>query len=742
MSIKIVQEDLFAYLMDRVSGVRFELFAKQLFAFVFKEEFIPLGGIHDGGADGSLSSYIQESSGKPNTFIQFTTTAENNVKNKINQTITALHGSDRSPRQIIYATSLAIPKSDTISQEIFDKQDIMIQFRDRERIKGYINSDERCSSLFYEFFNSEISALARAANSSLTAINEYAKDPTVYVFLNYELKNKHVKNHLNEQILDALIFWSLRDTDPDKNKLETRTSIHEAIATLFPQAKTVLLPKLNDRLLVLAKKAQGEVERLRYYKATDSFCLPYEMRTILATEASAALARQARFTQSITSRLESEIGNIKDTNQKEACNSLVFFTVHRYFIDQGILLAAFLEGKLDSSHLSDQLVEDIMVRVLAGIEHKKSISPEMFGACLNSLRGIFYHPSLEEREYMAYLSRTSCLLVTMQSAPKLLEYFNKMGGNFRLLIGADIIVKAISERYVEEENKQVTKILQVSKQLGSELILTEPVLNEVFTHLHATDLEFRNHYSEQEKFLKPDMTIDSDRIMIRAYFHARKHENGPKNWVHFIEQILTHSELRAKSEAARSDLKAFLIQKFSMKFISENDLTATVNLDKVKDLAIKLNEARQGKHEDLAYNDALMVFSTYSQRKRNEESGIYDGFGFRTWWLTKETHVLSFTKSLVRSEGNAPYIMRPEFILNFVSLAANAENVRRSFADLLPTTAGLQLGKHLSSEVMHQIMGDAEEWGNRPPERISAMISEKANQLKHDQYKKYSDNIG
>ncbi len=578
MSIKLVQEDLFAYLMDRVSGVRFEEFSKQLFSLVFNEGFIPLGGIHDGGADGSLSSYIQEISGKVNTFIQFTTTAEGSIKTKVNQTITALESTGRTPRQLIYATNKAVPKSDLIAQEAYDNKGVMVQFRDYERIKSYINAEERCNSLFYEFFNSEISALARAANHNLTAVNEYAKDPTVYVFLNYELKNKHVKNHLNEQVLDALIYWALRDTDPDTNKLESRNSIYNSIATLFPQASSILLPKLNERLESMAKKTPGAVERLRYYRAKDCFCLPYEMRTILATEASAALARQTRFRHSITSRIKSEIGEINNASQKAACNNLAFLTVHRYFIDQGILLAAFLEGKLDSEHLSDQVVEDIMVRTLSEIEHGKSLSPAMFGACLNTLRGIFYHPNQEEREYMAYLSKTSCLLVTMQSAPRLLEYFNKMGGNFRLLIGTDIIVKAISERYVSEDNKQVTKILQICKQLGSDIILTEPVLDETFTHLHATDLEFRNHYADQEKFIKPDIIIDSDRIMIRAYFHAKKQEKGPKTWAQFIEQLTTHAALRSKSESARAELKAFLMQKFGMKYLSTEELSASVNL--------------------------------------------------------------------------------------------------------------------------------------------------------------------
>ena len=143
MPIRIVPEDLFSYLMSRITGVRFEIFAKQLFGLVFKETFIPMGGIHDGGADGALSSYVQEISGKPNTFVQFTITAEGGVKGKVNETIKALKTSGRTPLQVIYVTSIALPKADVIGQEILDTHGVIVQFRDYERIKCYINTDEK-----------------------------------------------------------------------------------------------------------------------------------------------------------------------------------------------------------------------------------------------------------------------------------------------------------------------------------------------------------------------------------------------------------------------------------------------------------------------------------------------------------------------------------------------------------------------------------------------------------------------
>jgi hypothetical protein len=167
-------------------------------------------------------------------------------------------------------------------------------------------------------------------------------------------------------------------------------------------------------------------------------------------------------------------------------------------------------------------------------------------------------------------------------------------------------------------------------------------------------------------------------------------------------------------------------------------------MEQVDGLATRLSESRQDKRDkrdELAFNDALMVYAVYAQRRKFNESAKYDGFGFRTWWLTKETHVLGLTGQIVREQGGVPYVMRPEFLLNFVALAPKAAEVRKSFAHLLPTTAGLQLGQHLRPEVMHQLLKDAVDWSKLTPERVSAIMTEKVNKLKHDRFKRYSQNL-
>lgn len=738
--MKNTNDKLFNYLMDNTSGFDFENFIKRLFSAHFGEEFIPLGGIHDGGADGALSSYIKEVKGKHNTFIQISTTSVEKISGKITNTIAALRKAGRDPRQIIYVTNKFLPKADVIAQEIFDTENVMLQVRDRERIKRYINENEQCNVAYYDHFKVDIESLSKAAESNITTANPYAKDPTVYVFLKHEIKNDLSKEGINKRVLDALIYWSLRDTDPSGVKL-TSDEISTAIGNAFPIAKSVLLPHLNSRLSDLSKKGSQEIERLRYYSSEKAYCLPFDLRRELAEDNSETAEIINNFNSSIKHRINSE-QVILSSSETDACIEVINLTVQQYFIEQGLLLSSFIQGKISGESISEQIVEDLMVKSISDSKTSKVFSPKTFSLCMSVLRGLFYRPTEEERDYLLGLSKTSCLMVTLQSSPKMLEYLNKMGGDFHLFVGSDLLIKALTEQHLEQPHKHVTNMLHICKELGSELVLTEPVLNEVFTHFHATDLEFRNNYMARELYLSATEVAECDRILIRAYFHAKTTDNGPKSWAQFVNKITDPTGLRNKSIAAKNGLRGVLLQSFGMKYETTESLEEFVSKKDVLKLAATIREkTRDAKHKELAYNDALMAYATYAYRKAKEETGIYDGFGFRTWWLTKETHIIGLTNQLVKSEGGIHYVMRPEFILNFIALSPKAADARKIFKSILPTTAGIQLGKHLPSNIMHKLLDSTKEWSELSPERISVLLSEKANELRFDRFKKYLHNI-
>ncbi len=732
-------EKLFDFLLFKVQGDDFETLAKRLFAIDYDEEFEPLGGMHDGGADGVLLSRVCGSK-KPNTFYQFSVTEEDGTKRKVLDTIAALRKAGRDPRQLIYATTSRLPKHDVLQEEVFESEGVLLRVRDAEHLYGMVSRNKAVSEAFNQHFAGEITGVMQEAAKLRGPVNKFVADPTVFAFLDFELRDRFARDVTHDKILDALIYWALRGTDPDAGKWLTRGQIAAAIVDVFPNARNQLLPRLDMRLALLSSKKIGD-DRVRFHKKDDIYCLPFDMRTRLAARAMDEVGIQEGFIGSIRERLSGDKKDWMNEDLLSVAVNLVFQTVHEYFVEQGVILAAFLEKKIDKWSVSEQVVEDQIGRAIARSEVKAKISPMLIQECMNALRGIFYRTNELERGYLQYLSRTSMLFTTLQAAPRLIEYFNQMGGNFRLLVGNDLLVKAISEQYLEQKHRQVETLLKITSQMGARLVLTEAVLVELFTHLHAVDREYCNHFLPNEAYMTQEQVSECNRILIRAYYHGRNMNGGPRSWNGFIKSLLDPAQLRNKGVQGIEQLKGLLLQRFNMDYMSLDDMKRGLDVEQVEKVAQRLGDARPGRHADLSFNDALMAFAVYALRRTSKESAIYDGFGYRTWWLTKETHIIQMTGELVMREGT-PYIMRPEFLLNFITLAPKAAVVREQFRALLPSTVGLQLGKHLSGEAMEELLVGVKEWAALPPERITVMLTDKVNQLKYDRYKRYPQAIG
>jgi hypothetical protein len=733
-----LREDLLEYLIGRLSGGRFEEFAKRLFSIEHHEEFVPLGGMHDGGADG-LYLPGTAATERPDTFFQFSISGD--PANKVAATIAALRKAGRDPKKIVYATSQKIPRWDVLADQFHIRFQAMLLVRDLERIKQSIQDSKQLKEFTREFFAAEISDLARQAAGLRGAVNRFVGDPTVFAFLDFELKDRFSRDQLYDRVLDSLIYWALRETDPETGALQSIDQIKAAVTGVFPSARKLLAAKLDVRLDELSKKALGAHHRIRAYKSKGLYCLSLEMREELAARNVAEQTIQDDFRASLKARI-GESSNALAQHDVQFASELAFESVHEYFVEQGAILAAFLARRVEQLGISDQVVETIVERTLLGMNPKAAPPPEAIQATLNALRGVFYHPSDIERRYLEYVSRTSLLFFTLQTSPQLVEYFNQMAGHFRLIVGSDIVIKALSESYLEEENRQVTNLLKVLSQLGAVLFLSEPVLREVFTHLHGADLEFRNYYQSAEPYLTESEVAECDRILIRAYFYAKRRDGGPRSWRSYLNGFADPDAIRGKRPNAEDQLKGFLLQRYRMELQSWDDLDDGVE-ERVRDeLAGKLRAARgDAKHEELSFNDAAVACAVYGLRRKHKETAIYDGFGVRTWWLTKETHILAYTADLVQQNGGVPYIMRPEFLLNYILLAPKAAEVRESFRGLLPTTVGLQLGRHLNSHAMETILDGVEQWSELPPERVSVLIQERVNKLKFDRYKSYAQKL-
>lgn len=716
------------YLVSTLDGFGFEHLIQQLLAIRDGDQFVSLGGVHDGGADGFLRHILEERA-KPTSFVQIST--QEDAAAKIRQTAKRLQEFGRQVLTIFYWTNQKLDV-DVLEEKLSNELNIVVRIRDWDAVIRLINTNDATRTAFNHQFSGEILELTAVRQVASEQDFDVVSDPSVYVFLQYERTERFSKGGLVAPIVDSLIYWSLRETDPETGNLLSRQGVKIKISEVLPEARNTILPSVDERLKYLCTKTGGGEQRVRHYRNSDSFCLPYDVRLEIADKSAKELLIQSEMLASLESRA-TKLGS----NEPKLVSTICQNALYRHFHEQGLILSAFLERRLDSIVVSDQIVErELQAAAAAG----SKLSKNSYAIALLVLQGVLYTPSEIENDFLHRLSKTSLLLFSLKHCPKLIEYFNKMTGKFRLLVGSDILVKAISEAFLPQEHRHITNLLKVAKACGATLLLAKPIANEVFTHLHATHLEFKNYYAEQEPYITAPMASQSDRILIRTYFYAKLLMRRVTGWKSFIEMFLEYPDLANKSDRGQQQLQAYLCKTYDLDPISEESLLRNVKPEELDRLSTAL-EMRNSKNSILAKNDATMVLSVYGQRTTNEEHNKYDGFGLKTWWLTKETHVLQHTGEVVQRHGGTPYIMRPEFLLNFLSLAPASAKVDSVVRDLLPSHVGLQIGQHLKSEQMHKLLGHVDQWKDLPDARRQIRVSEAIDQLKYDRLKRYESSV-
>lgn len=722
-----VSDALIKYLVGTLDGFGFERLVQKLLGTRDGDQFVALGGVHDGGADGFFRSLLEDRK-KTMSFVQMS--IQEDVSGKVRQTVKRLQEFGREVKALTYWTSRKVDV-DVLDDKLTTELDVTVRVRDWDALTRLINSNAATEKAFTEHFQREIFELTATRQGADEQGFDVVSDPSVYVFLQFERAERFGKGGLVAPIVDSLIYWALRETDPDTEKLLGREQVKRKMSELLPAAASTLLPSVDARLKHLSTKTGGGEQRVRHYRVSDSYCLPHAIRTELAQKSAEELALKALVRNSLVVRARQ-----RGATEPEAVAEVCERALYRHFHEQGLILAAFLEKRLEGVTISDQIVEsELQATVSSGI----ALSRDSYSAALRVLQGILYTPSDIENDFLHRLSRTSLLLFTLKHCPRLVEYFNKMTGKFRLLVGSDILVKALSESFLPAEHRHVTNLLKVAKACGATLLLAEPVVNELFTHLHATHLEFRNHYAEQEPYITAAMASQSDRIFIRTYFYAKLLMNRVTGWRSFVEMFVEYDDLANRTGKGEAQLQAYLCKVFDLEPMSRDVLLDNVNSDELDRLAEALE--RNFKKAVLARNDATMTLAVYAQRRTGGEHEKYDGFGLRTWWLTKETYVLQHTGAIVQRHGGTPYIMRPEFLLNFLSLSPAMKDVDPVVRELLPSHVGLQIGQHLSSEHMRKIMVHVDEWKLLPEARREIRVTDAIDQLKYDRLKRYQSSL-
>ena len=206
MAIDEVNTLLAKVALDNCEGFPFENFAHDFLASIIGTDFVPVGGVGDGGADGIYEPGLFTSDDTPNVFYQIS--IQKNHRPKIKQTIDRLIEFGRSPKRLVYVTSQVIGTFDSEGDELTDKYDVFIKIRDAKYILAHLNHSEATKKAYYTHLSRYTDFLLDLKNGKELKINENITHPSVYVFLQQQIENREKDKHLTKSVADSLILWN------------------------------------------------------------------------------------------------------------------------------------------------------------------------------------------------------------------------------------------------------------------------------------------------------------------------------------------------------------------------------------------------------------------------------------------------------------------------------------------------------------------------------------------------------
>ena len=727
-----------------VGGADFENFCQSFFASTLGNEYVPMGGHHDGGADGALDERIFGND-RMQKFLQASTSSD--FKTRIRGTVRRLREVGRDPKSLIYATSVKLKQIDKIEEELSDELECRIIIRDRSYFQHQINESPGTIQAYKSYLEGAASFLSEIGGTN-TVKQDQDQDQdlpskALCVFIGQELDRNQGKIQLLEAVSDSLILWALEGTDPDKEIFLSLKKIRESVLEALPSAKQFFTEDILERRLdILSSKDAKGNRKVRFHRKEKGYCLPYVTRETIREENVEDETLRLKVSDVFTANAFEMIYEISNGADLEdfyligECVQICHDVIHESFLAQGLEITLFLEQKSDGDAnlpaIMDLIGKVIKKRNLTGKE-----AEIVFQLCWGILRKTYYDSTEAERRYLRKLSRTYVLLFMLKNEPRVVEYFRTMSSRFNLYIGSDLIVKCLSEHLLKPEDQTTKNALKLFYDAGSKLILTDLALDEVWNHLKITHFEFVNNYRAIQHLIDlPPLVELTSKILIKAFFYARierrTNKKGQLTWESYLNNFLPLPSIT--NESSKSDLREYLINEFNFKFEDEKTMLREIDKQELDELTEKILENRgdrdhgETNEEKLSQNSAATVLRIYQRRIEEGERRGGNPYGFKTWWLTQRKRIHVATKELVKKK-QSPYLMRPEFIVHFLASFPPVADVQKSYEKIFPTMLGIKLSNRMDEEAFKKIIEEAQGVFELDESRAKVILANASSQL-------------
>lgn len=172
-----VSDALAKYLVGTLDGFGFERLVQKLLGIRDGDQFVALGGIHDGGADGFFRSVLEDRK-KTTSFVQMS--IQEDVAGKVRQTVQRLQEFGREVKSLAYWTSRKVDV-DVLDDRLSSELDITVRVRDWDALMRLINSSAATENVVSEYFQREIFELTATRQGADEQSFDVVSDPSVYL---------------------------------------------------------------------------------------------------------------------------------------------------------------------------------------------------------------------------------------------------------------------------------------------------------------------------------------------------------------------------------------------------------------------------------------------------------------------------------------------------------------------------------------------------------------------------------
>jgi hypothetical protein len=711
-----VSPQAFDYILSKIKdGFLFEQFAQDLLCQILGVDFIPLGGVHDRAIDGL--EHCAHPKVDEKTIYQIS--IEQNPRQKLLKTLQALKENNIKCLRLFYVTNKPVDQQDLLEEELYDRHGVVVRCRDAAWLRGNLNKNEGTIRTYLTFIESNYHEFADPGKTQIVA--DFVTDPRIFVFLRQQWERYGNRMRLDDLLTDSLILYSLEGTDPDEGKFRDRAAILKKFEGLVCYEPKILEARLDARLKHLSTKPR----RIKFYEEGNKYCLPYSTRLELRERNIEDASLHEQFVLTANERLKKHL-ETQAVQIKDALN-LLEGTFNAIFKQQGLEFADFVI-KAENRDAVEKSLADIIADVVDSSAVTPANRTRVKAALLGAIREIIYRGNDSEHEYLRRLAHSYLMLFLLQCDPKICAFFSTMAGKLKVFVCTSLLVPALSEYPLPPEHRRHWNLLVSANKAGVQLLVNKAILQELVSHLQLAKNRYNEEYHGMETVFSDEIAVRYVKeIILRSYFYSL---GAGQKWTieQFLDNFVTPS---ATSEEMEIEMVEWLRHNFGVTYVEDAALGVTVNQHDLDTLTKELSGHKRSKRQASA--DARTILTVYALREKNQESGSSGIFGFRTWWLSKDTLTHQAVMKCFGKRYPTSCYIRPDFLLNYVSLAPSYDDANRVFDRMFPTLMGVTLSHHIPDEVSDIIHQAIKQHANKDLGRVKASLRTLSDQLKTDQ---------